>query len=240
MPQAEGGKFCGQCSQVVIDFTRMTDAQLIDWMRSYRGGCGTFRPDQLNRDLIEPVVRKAPFGIQWLLSILILTGCMRDEGAKKGERKLPGTEQHINLEDSAMKAETPPPVAAAQLDAGRSRSRNDIASHAEKKRHGAEKRPAVVDGIIEGEVTGGIPVQADPRQFTTDTLNKRIYDASARNGSEFNGLSTAGVYSPVAQRSGDGLTISGARTTGTRLIIDGVQQVQPVKKNFWQRVFGRR
>lgn len=92
MTRTEGGRYCGQCAKVVTDFTKMTDAQLIDWMRTHHGGCGNFRSDQLNRDLIHPVVRKAPAGFGWLMSLLILTGCVRDQGADK--HKAPAAQQH--------------------------------------------------------------------------------------------------------------------------------------------------
>lgn len=86
MEPAVRGRYCGQCAKVVTDFTRMTDAQVIDWMQNIGGGCGSFRPDQLNRDLIDPVVKRVPFGFGWLLSLLILTGCVRDDGRRKEKR----------------------------------------------------------------------------------------------------------------------------------------------------------
>lgn len=95
MQPVSGGKFCKACSQVVTDFTKMTDAQLIDWMANHRGGCGSFRPDQLNRQLIAPNVRKAPFGMKWLLSLLIMTGCIRDEGSKQPTK--PDMERTLGL-----------------------------------------------------------------------------------------------------------------------------------------------
>lgn len=43
-----GGKFCGSCNKIVVDFTKMGDAEIVDFFRgkpTYT--CGRFRPDQL-------------------------------------------------------------------------------------------------------------------------------------------------------------------------------------------------
>ncbi|MBT1686817.1 carboxypeptidase-like regulatory domain-containing protein [Dawidia soli] len=46
-PTSEGG-FCGSCQKTVIDFTRMSDQQILDYLAAKRGKtCGRFRPDQL-------------------------------------------------------------------------------------------------------------------------------------------------------------------------------------------------
>ncbi len=142
MPPVDGGRYCGQCSKVITDFTKMTDAQLIDWMRNHRGGCGTFRPDQLNRDLIEPVVRKAPFGAGWLLSLLIMTGCIRENGAKKGA--IPEQVQTLGE-----------PVAVLPQDA---RLKNDSVTVKEP----VQRKPET-EQIREPyqEVMGGVPVEVE-------------------------------------------------------------------------------
>ncbi|MEO7990296.1 MAG: carboxypeptidase-like regulatory domain-containing protein [Chryseolinea sp.] len=45
---SEGGRFCQSCSKVVIDFTRMSDEQVLDFFSNVHDHtCGRFRPDQL-------------------------------------------------------------------------------------------------------------------------------------------------------------------------------------------------
>ena len=50
-PEA-GGRHCISCAKTVVDFTRMTDAQILEMLHKSAGGCGRFRTDQVNRELI--------------------------------------------------------------------------------------------------------------------------------------------------------------------------------------------
>ena len=46
----EQGRFCASCQKVVIDFTKMTDSELLDYFNNYQGNtCGSFSPFQTNR-----------------------------------------------------------------------------------------------------------------------------------------------------------------------------------------------
>ncbi|MEN0049363.1 MAG: carboxypeptidase-like regulatory domain-containing protein, partial [Bacteroidota bacterium] len=55
MTPVHSGKFCHQCEQHVMDFTTWTDAQLFAFFRQQNARvCGTFRPDQLDKDLYAP------------------------------------------------------------------------------------------------------------------------------------------------------------------------------------------
>ncbi len=56
-PEA-GGRHCAACAKTVTDFTRMTDAQILEVLRNSAGGCGRFRSDQLDRQLIPLPVEK--------------------------------------------------------------------------------------------------------------------------------------------------------------------------------------
>ena len=52
-PEAQG-RFCGSCSKIVLDFTTMTDQQIIDHLSKTSGSaCGRFTTNQLNRPLAE-------------------------------------------------------------------------------------------------------------------------------------------------------------------------------------------
>lgn len=53
MAVLENGRFCASCSKCVIDFTQKTDREIISIFQESKGQvCGTFRPDQLNRQLL--------------------------------------------------------------------------------------------------------------------------------------------------------------------------------------------
>lgn len=59
MPVADaGGKHCDQCNNIVYDFSEMSDAELLHFLRIKSGvHCGRFHNAQLNRDIL-PAVRK--------------------------------------------------------------------------------------------------------------------------------------------------------------------------------------
>lgn len=59
MTPAEKGRFCKACQKQVVDFTRMSDAQLAAFFKKPSTGsvCGRFMNDQLNRDMEIPKKR---------------------------------------------------------------------------------------------------------------------------------------------------------------------------------------
>ena len=62
MTPAAGGRFCASCSKEVIDFSGMSDAQLIQFFKEPRGSvCGRFQQQQLSTELVIPKKR-----IPWL------------------------------------------------------------------------------------------------------------------------------------------------------------------------------
>ena len=54
MTQAEKGRFCQSCQKIVVDFTRMSDKQIIEYIsKASSQTCGHFYNDQLNRAISE-------------------------------------------------------------------------------------------------------------------------------------------------------------------------------------------
>lgn len=53
MTMAGQGRFCSQCEKVVVDFTKMTNAELVDYFRQRKGApiCGRFDRIQLETPL---------------------------------------------------------------------------------------------------------------------------------------------------------------------------------------------
>jgi carboxypeptidase-like protein/type IX secretion system substrate protein len=54
MTETDKGRFCMSCRKEVIDFSIMTDQQVLSHMANAAGGvCGRFKNEQLNRDITE-------------------------------------------------------------------------------------------------------------------------------------------------------------------------------------------
>ncbi|GAB2945949.1 hypothetical protein GCM10027048_08810 [Hymenobacter coalescens] len=52
MTPVAGGRYCGSCEKMVVDFTGMSDPELLGWFaRPTNRICGRFRPGQLGRPL---------------------------------------------------------------------------------------------------------------------------------------------------------------------------------------------
>jgi len=72
MTPASGGRHCAACAQTVVDFTRMTDAELLAHLA--RAGqaavCGRLRADQVGRPLATGLAPRAGRGRAWLGALL--------------------------------------------------------------------------------------------------------------------------------------------------------------------------
>ncbi|ALI98853.1 hypothetical protein DC20_07525 [Rufibacter tibetensis] len=74
-PQHQG-RFCQNCSKTVVDFTRMSGAEVVDWLTKQKAGtCGRFSQKQLGREFVSVSASKsrwtwkaAIFGLAVLLS----------------------------------------------------------------------------------------------------------------------------------------------------------------------------
>ena len=55
------GRFCSSCQKTVLDFTAMTDNEILQWFTNHEQGsaCGRFRLDQLNRPISIPPQKKS-------------------------------------------------------------------------------------------------------------------------------------------------------------------------------------
>lgn len=57
MTPAEQGRFCHSCQHQVIDFSKMTDAQIVSFLSKQQGRvCGKMQNFQMNRNLLPPKV----------------------------------------------------------------------------------------------------------------------------------------------------------------------------------------
>ena len=59
MTAAEHGRFCASCCKQVVDFTLMSDHQILNYLSDQSGKlCGRFDPEQLQRPLVETKMAK--------------------------------------------------------------------------------------------------------------------------------------------------------------------------------------
>jgi len=54
MDATERGAFCHSCQKEVIDFSAMTDREVIEYLGKHKTGCGRFREDQVDTRLTLP------------------------------------------------------------------------------------------------------------------------------------------------------------------------------------------
>lgn len=58
MTPNEQGRFCSSCQKTVVDFTNMTDSQIITFFKEPKASvCGRLHPDQMDRDIVQPAKR---------------------------------------------------------------------------------------------------------------------------------------------------------------------------------------
>ena len=64
-------RFCNSCSKEVVDFTLMSDAQIVQYMsKTHQNVCGRFANDQLDRSLIPKNERKLSF-LKYLIHVIV-------------------------------------------------------------------------------------------------------------------------------------------------------------------------
>ncbi len=70
MTQEEKGRFCSSCKKTVIDFTGMSDRELIAFFKKPSGSlCGRFNQEQLDRDVV--ISRKRIPGIKYFFQFVL-------------------------------------------------------------------------------------------------------------------------------------------------------------------------
>lgn len=79
MAKKEAGRFCDQCQKNVVDFTKHSDKDILQYLQQASGKvCGRFRLTQLNRDLILLHERKywsvKPVAIAASMAALLISG----------------------------------------------------------------------------------------------------------------------------------------------------------------------
>jgi hypothetical protein len=86
MTPNKSGKFCASCQKIVVDFSRMSDAEIFNYFDNFKGStCGNFSEKQLNTPIIEPLILKPQNRWAWALSALLLPTIAASQTAKINE-----------------------------------------------------------------------------------------------------------------------------------------------------------
>ena len=73
MTPKEQGRFCGSCQKTVVDFSVMTNKEILDYIsQSSQNMCGRFAHDQLNKD-IKATENKRRFSWAYVWNIILAT-----------------------------------------------------------------------------------------------------------------------------------------------------------------------
>ena len=84
MEPDEKGRFCLSCQKTVVDFSTMTDRQVLEYFSNYTGNtCGRFSSDQLNRD-IAVGVQKPTLWYKYVLSLFVPAMMLANKAMTQG------------------------------------------------------------------------------------------------------------------------------------------------------------
>lgn len=107
-PQGQG-QYCQSCAKMVVDFTGMTDAEVVAMLgKNLHKSCGYFREDQLNRELHQPYATKSRWAFQTLVLGFSAWIGLKSAGAQ-AQVKSAGTGIELLPSSSPSVFSTPPP-----------------------------------------------------------------------------------------------------------------------------------
>jgi hypothetical protein len=86
MEKRENGRHCAQCAKIVVDFTKMTSTDILDYLASSKNACGRFSKNQLIDINYFLKIKNAPATPKWKKSIataiFLLTGLLNKVNAQ--------------------------------------------------------------------------------------------------------------------------------------------------------------
>ena len=94
MTATERGAFCQSCQTEVIDFSIMTEREVVEYLSKNKTGCGRFRKDQLNTNLIIPSVENGVF--KWRALFFGFLSFISFKNVKANSAYTPNTYSHTN------------------------------------------------------------------------------------------------------------------------------------------------
>lgn len=86
MTPDKNGKFCASCQKTVVDFSRMSDTEIIHYFDNFKGAtCGRFTEKQLSAPITEQSMSKPQNRWAWALSALLLPTIAASQTVKTTE-----------------------------------------------------------------------------------------------------------------------------------------------------------
>lgn len=74
MTTSGDGRFCNHCEKTVTDFTQLSDADMLAYIKKNGLGCGRFHKDQVQRKTGSESKPRKYFWFRWVISLLFLGG----------------------------------------------------------------------------------------------------------------------------------------------------------------------
>ena len=114
MNAEERGRFCGSCQKVVVDFTTMSDQEVLSYFKNSGGKtCGRFRNDQLDRDFQSRSNKRLnwyKYFLQILIPALLFTSRSYSQGMVKTKAAVCNSPKTNAKEKFVMMGFIAPPV----------------------------------------------------------------------------------------------------------------------------------
>jgi hypothetical protein len=122
MSKSEQGKFCGSCQKQVIDFTGMTDTQLVSFFKkkATETVCGRFYDDQLDKAIPIPS-RRIPwvrYFFQFTLPLFLTTLKAKSQGQVRVRTTQTEICNKTNIYGNVMRMENPDDIMDLVVDQG--------------------------------------------------------------------------------------------------------------------------
>lgn len=222
--QTATGKMCGTCDTVVVDFTTMTDSDIIKFfIQRQAHTCGRFRPDQLRSYAIIPPVKvhlgytllKA--GLFSMLMALIAKPAVAAGFTEKGKMAVP--------------------------------HQTELATHLEQSR--ADDNAHIVEGVVksveDNQPIAGVNVyQKGTVEGTVTDIDGRFQFPTKLNPGDVLVFSFIGFETyeyKVAEQQAETLAIQldlqlDVQMLGAVMVEHGDQNSESIFNNLWQRVKG--
>lgn len=104
MTPNEQGRHCGSCQKTVVDFTLMSDQEILNYISNASSGvCGRFNNDQLNKTYTEKKIKPSfTFRYAWnmiVAALLLTSGAAIGQSRKALQGKVTVKKQEVKLPD---------------------------------------------------------------------------------------------------------------------------------------------
>jgi len=208
----EKGRHCMACQKTVVDFTLMSDAEIIHYFSKASGSvCGRVGADQLNRKLVAPgPPRKSP----WMGWPVLLSGLMFAADEMGSQRVVGKTELH--------QCERPKSDGMENLTLGTMAVMRPDTSTVEQ----VGERHDTTEVIMKGEMMGDVITVVEPPEDT------------ARAGKRHEGRTVTrlsrNIFDTAKQIVADSLAIVGVRTSDPAGLADMKEEHVQIKSESFE------